>query len=165
MWVCFQVVSKVASSVLGGAMETQGCCYNVAAGYLLSLLHTLISTQRKKKNGRGNWDRGMMRRMTGGLQWGSPDGRYSTVHTLEDTPLKHRWSSCSEILCYRYCYCSETIQLVSFDIHKYSLFQSHTSKQDELWSYDINPLTPNFPHLIFPLKSFKLKKLFYEMIC
>lgn len=32
MWVCVQVVSREAASVLGGAIDTQGCCYNVAAG-------------------------------------------------------------------------------------------------------------------------------------
>ena len=46
--------------------------------------HTLISTQRKK--GWGNWDRGMVRRMIGGLKQGSPNDRHGRVHTPEDTP-------------------------------------------------------------------------------
>lgn len=49
-----------------------------------------------------------VRGMIGGLQQGSPNDRYSIVHTLEDTPLKDRGSSCSKILCCCYCYCSET---------------------------------------------------------
>lgn len=54
------------------------------------------------------------------------DCLYSKVHTLEDTPLKHKWSSCCKILCCRYCCCPENIWLVFFNIHKNSASHSHT---------------------------------------